>query len=137
MTTINVTKTINVSATDVWEKLKSFRGIEEVSPIERSEVTGEGEGAKRTCYLPDGAAIHEVLTKVDEAAKTIQYKITKGPFPVQNYLSTVIVTAKGDGCEVSWGTEYDVEAENAQAMEELFSGFYNVIIDSLESVIAA
>ena len=60
MTEVIVSKSIDVPANKAWEKLASFRGIEEFSPIEKSETTGQGAGATRTCYLPDGAAIHEV-----------------------------------------------------------------------------
>ena len=134
MTEINVTKEIQAPANLVWGKIASFRGIENFSPIERSVVEGDGEGAKRTCYMPDGAAINEVLSKVDEAGKYIQYEIIDGPFPVSGYLCTVKVVEKTDSsCEVSWGSQFEVASENEQAMKDLFGGFYNVIIDSLES----
>lgn len=137
MTKINVTKSINVPASKAWAKIASFRGIENFSPIERSEVVGEGVGAKRTCYLPDGAAINEKLVKVEEAEKTIQYTITNGPFPIEGYLSTVEISEYGSGCRISWTAQYEVEDENKDAMEGLFTGFYNVIIDSLETLIHA
>lgn len=135
MTSINVTKEINVLADQAWTKIASFRGIENFSPIERSEVVGEGVGATRKCYLPDGAEINEVLLTVEENSKTIQYKITEGPFPIKEYLSTVKITPNGKGCEVSWSAQYEVEDANKAAMEELFSGFYNVIIENLETLI--
>lgn len=136
MTDVNVTKSIQVPATKAWELISSFKGIENFSPIERSVVEGEGEGATRTCYMPDGAEISEVLSKVSQEQMQIKYEILDGPFPITNYLSTVNVTQLNDSsCEVSWGANFDVEAENEEAMKELFSGFYNVIIDSLESLI--
>ena len=66
----------------------------------------------------------------------IQYKITDGPFPVTGYLSTIKVEAVGDiNCKVTWGCEFETETENEKAMTDLFGGFYNVIIDSLETMI--
>ena len=65
MTKVEVTKTIQVPASKAWTKLSSFRNIEEISPIERSETIGTGAGSTRTCFMPDGSAIHEVLNKVD------------------------------------------------------------------------
>ena len=97
MAEVIVNKSINVSAEDAWNKLSSFRGIEEFSPIERSETVGEGAGATRTCYMPDGAAIYEVLNEVDHSAMEFQYTITEGPFPVSGYVSTVKVESTGDG----------------------------------------
>ncbi len=134
MTEVVVSKQINAVAVDVWDKLVSFRGIEEFSPIEKSVTQGEGEGATRTCYLPDGAAIHEVLDKVDNTKMEMQYQITEGPFPISGYLSTVKVEATGNNsCKVTWGSEFETEAEIE--MVKLFEGFYNVIIDSLETLV--
>lgn len=136
MTQLSVTKTINVPAAKVWEKVSSFRAIEDFSPIEKSVTEGEGVGATRQCYMPDGAEISERLELVDDATMTLQYKITEGPFPITDYLSTVKVKAVGDNtCEVTWGSEFNVDEEAKAQMEELFGGFYNVIIDSLEPLI--
>ena len=86
--------------------------------------------------MPDGAEISEVLSKVDSPEMTIQYEITEGPFPVSGYLSTVTVESEGEGvCSISWGAQFEVDEENEAAMKELFSGFYNVIIDSLGTLI--
>jgi hypothetical protein len=136
MTEVNVTKSIQVPAMKAWEVISSFRGIEKFSPIERSVVEGDGEGATRTCYMPDGAAISEVLSKVNNEQMQIQYEILEGPFPVTDYLSTVTVVEKDESsCEVSWGSQFEVASENEEAMKDLFNGFYTVIIDSLENLI--
>lgn len=134
MTEVVVSKQINAKANSVWNTLSSFRGIENISPIERSVTEGEGEGAKRTCYMPDGAAIHEILNKVDNDAMEMQYQITEGPFPVTGYLSTIKVEGIGDSsCKVTWGCEFDTPKEHQESMKELFGGFYNVIISNLET----
>ncbi len=136
MTEVVVSKQINVAASKAWANLSSFRGIEQISPIERSVTVGEGEGAKRTCYMPDGAEIYEVLSKVDNSVMEMQYKITAGPFPIEGYLSTVKVESTGDNsCKITWGCEFETNLEAEQEMINLFEGFYNVIIDSLESLI--
>jgi hypothetical protein len=136
MTKVNVSKTIQVPAAKAWSTLSSFRNIEAISPIERSETVGEGVGAKRTCYLPDGAAIYEVLNKMESDTMEMQYKITEGPFPVTGYVSDIKVKALGDSsCNITWECEFSSEDEAKDAMTELFSGFYNVIIDSLETMI--
>lgn len=136
MTNVSVTKSIQVPASKAWNKLSSFRGIEDYSPIARSITEGEGAGAKRTCYLPDDAAIHETLVAVDNSAMEFQYRIDEGPFPVEGYLSTVAVKSAGDNAaEVTWNCEFNCAPENEEEMTNLFAGFYNVIIESLEGVI--
>ena len=133
MNTVIVSKSINVSAEKAWAALSSFKGIENYSPIERSETQGEGAGATRTCYLPDGAAIHEILNFAENDKMEMQYIITEGPFPVTNYVSDVKVSAlDSDSCKVTWGCEFESASEAKEEMEKLFGGFYEVIIDSLE-----
>lgn len=136
MTEVIVNKTIQVPASKAWSALSSFRNIEAISPIEKSETIGEGPGATRTCYMPDGATIYEVLNKVEDATMEMQYKITEGPFPISGYVSDVKVEAIGDSsCKITWGCQFETEEANKPAMIELFEGFYNVIIDSLGTMI--
>ena len=133
MNEVIVSKSINIPAEKAWAALSSFRGLENYSPIERSETQGEGAGATRTCYLPDGAAIHEILNFAENDKMEMQYIITEGPFPVTNYVSDVKVSAiDSDNCKVTWGCEFESAPEAKEEMEKLFSGFYEVIIDSLE-----
>ena len=137
MTEVIVSKSINVSAEKAWEKLSSFRGIEEFSPIEKSETVGQGAGATRTCYMPDGAAIYEVLEEVENERMEMQYKITEGPFPITGYVSNVKVEKTGEGsCKITWGCEFETGPDAEDEMIKLFEGFYHTIIDSLESLIA-
>ena len=136
MSEVVVNKTIMVSAKDAWSKLSSFRGIEEFSPIAKSETTGIGAGATRVCYMPDGAAIYETLNRVDEENMEFEYEINKGPFPITRYISTVKIEAiNATSTKITWGCEFDSTPEVEADMSQLFEGFYNVIIDSLEGVL--
>ena len=136
MTEVIVSKSINVSAEKAWEKLSSFRSIEDFSPIERSETAGQGAGATRTCFMPDGAAIYELLEEVDDKGMEMQYKIIEGPFPITGYVSNVKVEKTGEGsCKITWGCEFETEPEVKDEMVKLFEGFYHTIIDSLENLI--
>ena len=87
--------------------------------------------------MPDGAAaaIHETLHKVEDTTMELQYKMTKGPFPISGYVSDIKVTAIGDSsCTVTWGCQFETEeASNNSAMIELFEGFYHAIIEGLET----
>jgi hypothetical protein len=133
MTEVIVNKSINVSAGKAWNTLSSFRGIEHYSPIERSVTEGTGSGAKRTCFMPDGAAIYEVLNFSDDDKMEMQYMITEGPFPITGYVSDIKVSSAGmDSCKITWGCEFESSEEVKEDMEKLFRGFYEAIIDNLE-----
>lgn len=129
-----VNKTINAPASKAWKTLSSFRNIESISPIESSEVTGEGVGAERTCNLPnEGGIIYEVLNKVENSTMEMQYEITQGPFPIEGYISDIKVEALGDSdCKITWGSQFSTNEESKVEMINLFEGFYNEIISQLE-----
>ena len=133
MTTVDVTKTINISANEAWNNLSSFQGLEHYSPIAKTVTEGSGEGMKRTCTMPDGAEIFEVLTKQDHANKEMQYIITEGPFPFTDYVSTVKVSGDDQTATINWSCTFTAAEENQKPMQELLGGFYNVIIESLET----
>lgn len=138
MTEIKVTKAVNVSAEAVWAAVEPFSGIEHYSPIASSVVTGSGEGAKRTCTMPDGAKIHEELTVLKSAEKYLEYTILESPLPITNYTGKVKVTSTGaDTCEISWGSTYEVGPEAAAQMNEMLTGIYNAIISGLEELVSA
>jgi hypothetical protein len=136
MIQINVTKRINSPANKVWEKVAEFRGIEEYSPIAKSVVEGNGVGAKRTCYMPDDAEIHESLSLLDHDNMHLEYEMISGPFPIKNYKGKVTVKAVGETTsEVSWGSEFELDGASESEIRPLFEGFYAATIDGLGSLV--
>lgn len=136
MAYVNVIKRINVSADDAWSKLASFEGIEDFSPIAKSVVEGKGQGAKRSCFMPDGAEIKEVLSKLDNENMHFEYKILSGPFPITDYVSNVLVKPNGDDhCEVLWSCNFESDPSAEEEMKNVFNGFYHTMIDGLEELI--
>lgn len=134
MTKVSVSKQINVPATKVWETLSSFRGIENYSPIASSTTSGNGKGATRTCVMPDGAEINEILNFATNEKMEMQYIITDGPFPVTNYVSDVkVVEVDVENTEVIWECDFESSQEVEEEMKGLFGGFYNIIIENLET----
>ena len=136
MTQVNVTKTINVTAKDAWATISSFEGIEKFSPVARSVKIGDGVGALRSCFLPDDAEIKEELTGLNNDTMHLQYIITSGPFPIEDYVSDVQVKAISDTtCEVSWSSQFTVNGAPEEDMIGLFEGFYNAIMQGLEELL--
>ncbi len=133
MTKVSVSKQINVPAKKAWDALSSFKGIENYSPIASSTTSGEGNGATRTCVMPDGAKINEILNFAIDSKMEMQYIITDGPFPITNYVSDVKVTELDDtNSNITWECEFESSVEVQEEMKGLFGGFYNVIIEDLE-----
>lgn len=133
MTKVSVSKQINVPAKKAWDALSSFRGIENYSPIASSTTSGQGSGAIRTCVMPDGAKISEILNFAEDSKMEMQYIITDGPFPVTNYVSDVKVSeVDASNSNITWECEFESSTEVQEEMKGLFGDFYNVIIQDLE-----
>ncbi len=134
MTKVSVSKQIKIPAKKVWAELSSFRGIENYSPIASSTTSGEGKGAKRTCVMPDGAKIYEILNFAKHGDMEMQYIITDGPFPVTGYVSDIKVTElDAELSDITWNCEFESSQEVEEEMKNLFGGFYHVIIENLET----
>jgi mxaD protein len=134
MIQVAVTKQINSPADKVWEKVASFSGIEDYSPIAKSVVEGNGVGAKRTCYMPDDAEIHEALSLLDHDNMHLEYEMFSGPFPIKNYKGKVTVKPVSDNTsEVTWGSEFELNGASESEIRPLFEGFYAATIDGLEA----
>ena len=131
---VSVTKTINISSNEAWALVSAFGNIDQISPIETSVLKADGNGIGRVCTMPDGAEIIEKLNRLDNNTQEIEYAILEGPFPITNYVSTVKVNKVDDNSSsVTWSCDYNSAPEVEADMDKLFEGFYNVIIDSIES----
>lgn len=118
---------ISAPADDVWQTVRDFGAIDEyLPPVATAELSGQGVGATRTLTLEDGAQIIERLDGIDEDARTLRYSIIEGPLPIENYESTLSVTAIDESaCEVRWASDFDVvdapEDEVASTLAELYT----------------
>ncbi len=136
MININVTRKINAPASAVWKRIAAFSGIEDYSPIASSDVKGQGPGAKRVCIMPDNAEIHERLSLLDNERMRLEYQMISGPFPIKNYTGKVAVKSLSDStCEVSWGSEFELDGVSEAKIRPLFEGFYSAIINGLEAIV--
>ena len=134
---VSVSKTITAPAERVWESVAAIGGIENwSSPIADSEVSGEGEGAKRVCNMADGSGkIYETIETIDHGSKIFQYSIQELPMPISNPLGTIEVQELGNGLtKVNWSIEFEVEEEAEEMMKEMIEGFYVDGIQGLERI---
>ncbi len=78
---------LKADAEVLWQQIKSFGNLEKYNPetIVSCVVVGKGIGATRKLTLTDGSLVVEELTIIDEAAKTITYKMISTPMPLQHY----------------------------------------------------
>src|SRR3954452_21640746 len=71
------------------------------------ELSGEGIGQTRS--IPSGPEpTVERLEERDEEAKRLVYSIVSGAMPLKNYVSTMQLSAAGDGrCRLEWSSTFE------------------------------
>ncbi|MCB1955323.1 MAG: SRPBCC family protein [Rhodocyclaceae bacterium] len=137
---------INAPAAKVWGQIKEYSALQSWHPaVESSETTdGNNVGSVRTLHLKGGGTIVESLKKYDADGMSYAYKMEDpGPVPVTNYTSTISVSAKGSGSEVTWkGAFYRGDPNNNPAPErndeaaiQAVSGIYKAGLGNLKTLV--
>lgn len=127
MTEVHVSDTIAAPAEKVWAQMSDFGGIGETEIIEKCELEGEGIGAVRTLTLKGGrGVIRERLEAFDPANRSFSYSIIgECPLPVQNYFSTVRISAEGEkAARVDWTGRFEPKGAPEEEAKKLIAGVY-------------
>jgi hypothetical protein len=121
---------IGASVDEVWKLVGDFVGFVEAlgAPVE-----SEGDGIGMTRKISMGPApIVERLEERDEAAKKLVYSIVEGPLPVSGYVSTMQLSAAGDGrTKLDWSSTFEPVGDEAAA-KQIVSGIYTGGIAALQ-----
>jgi hypothetical protein len=110
---------------EVWKLVGDFSGFVEAMGIP-VETEGEGIGSTRTLAM-GGSPTIERLEKLDNENQTLQYSLLQGPLPVENYLSTMHLSAISEGrTRLEWSSEFDAagipEADAIEAIRGIYKG---------------
>jgi uncharacterized membrane protein len=108
---IRIDETLQASVQQAFSVLSDHNGLGRLMgvPVKRI-VDGatelNGLGSIRQIGLPV-LGIQETVTGF-EAQRMIQYRITKGGFPMRNHQGAVFFESAGTGCRVRWEVDYDM-----------------------------
>ena len=124
MSKVTFTQQFAASPETLWQHVGQPENLATWHPaIESSQVSSDGRS--RTCVLADGATINEEITAHDDADRRYTYRITGGPLPVENYVSTLSVAESDSGSSVTWEGDFDVApGAPAAEVEEMIRGVY-------------
>ncbi len=126
-------KTSSQSVDAVWQKIGDFCGISQWHPaIAKCELSADKKD--RTLTLKGGGTIVEHLVRWSDKMHSYTYKIVSGPLPVDNYVSTIHVSAakSGSGSVISWRGHYSAKtgATDADAKKAI-DGVYDAGLTAL------
>ena len=107
--------TINIDApaSNVWDIVKDFEGLDTWHPMFSDDVIKSGAnnqvGAVRTLTVQDGPSFDEQLMVWDDQERHYTYRvIDPNPLPLKNYTSTMKVMQLAPGVtNVTWTSSYE------------------------------
>ena len=124
----NLSRTIEVSAPPaaVWSAIGAFCAIKDWLPPVGMCIEDGKTPSTRTLVTKDGkAAFVEKQTARSDAEHSYSYTFLSSPLPVTNYVSTIKVTAKGEGVSlVTWTGSYTPDSGKEKDASEALNGVY-------------
>ncbi len=136
MTTIQVRKTIDAPADNIWKTIRAYDNVESFNPlVTSSTISGTDEGSERVCKIQFGdqqGELVENLDSVDEENKTIKVSVITAPPPfggqqitfqvkslVKNIAELLISTEVADGNDQAAKGIQDVFQMMAEGLKKL------------------
>jgi len=126
MTTIQVRKTIDAPAENIWKTIRAYDNVESFNPlVTSSTISGTDEGSERVCQIQFGdqqGELVENLDSVDEENKTIKISVKKAPPPFGGQQITFQVKSSDENkAELLISTEVvDGNHQAAKGLEDVF-----------------
>lgn len=128
----STTKDIAASPDKVWQAIGNFCGIADWHPaIAKCEMTQRDGATTRSLTLRGGGTIVERQTGRDDSAMRYSYMALSGPLPVSDYNSTISVTKKGGGSEVTWKGTFKANGASDADATKVIQGIYDSGLDAL------
>jgi len=126
-----VARTLDTTPEALWECVRNFGDLRWIPGDLEVEVRGEGVGQVRIVHRPHGA-VHERLTSLDDAARTLTYTVPIGnPFPVSDYEATIAVSDDAGKGRIAWWCRFASdpasEAEIAAGLQKRYRGMMRLI----------
>ncbi len=133
---------INAPADKVWKMIRDFNGLNTWHPAFSADVIKSGTnnmvGAVRTLTLAGGPSFDEELLSLNDASRTVKYKIVgEAPLPVNGYVSWISVYPyKAGTSTVAWSGRFraiNSGPEDGKLVDTL-NGLYKVGLDNLKKL---
>jgi ketosteroid isomerase-like protein len=117
---------INATPATVWSAIGAFCAIKDWLPPVGVCIEDGKTPSTRTLVTKDGkAAFVEKQTARSDAEHSYSYTFLSSPLPVTNYVSTIKVTAKGEGVsQVTWTGSYTPDPGKEKDASEALIGVY-------------
>jgi Polyketide cyclase / dehydrase and lipid transport len=133
--TISRSADVKASASAVWSLIGPFCAIKDWLPPVGQCIEDGKAPPTRILVTKDGkAAFVETQTARSEAEHSYSYTFLSSPLPVSGYISTIKVTAKGDGSStITWSGSYTPDHGKEKAASEALNGVYEAGLAEIQA----
>ena len=122
-----MSKEVSKSPAEVWEHIGDFLAVDRwmkgIPPMESDD-----DGKVRRIGSGPNAIVEELLEQGD---RSYTYRIVQGPLPVKDYVSTLSVSASGDGSLVEWRSTFEPDGVPEDQAVAIVQGIYSAGLANL------
>jgi hypothetical protein len=126
---------IGMDADSLWSEIGKFGAVADWHPlIDRTEVSGEGDGAIRTAHGTNGNAQVERLTEHNDTRHLYRYTMQQTALAVRDYTAELRVEAAGaDVSEVIWSARFELTEDGDGKTIEAVRHFLHAGTENLQA----
>lgn len=123
---VQVKEELPTDANNVWQLLRDFGDIKSWATGKIVKTEGSGVGMIRHIEF-DLDKVVERCEAHDDIHMTFTYRLLESPWPMSNYVATVILTSGGPGKTlIEWSSNYQAEPDKAEAVRNLIESTYSM-----------
>lgn len=123
---VQVQEELPSNVNNVWQLLRDFSNIKAWATGNVVKIEGSGVGMIRHIEF-DLDKVVERCEAHDDNDMTFTYRLLESPWPMSNYVATVILTSAGpEETLIEWSSSYQAEPEQAEAVRNLIESTYRI-----------
>ena len=123
---VQVKEELPADANIVWQHLRDFGDIKSWATGKIVKKEGSGVGMIRHITF-DLDKVVERCEAHDESNMTFTYRLLESPWPMSDYVATVILTSSGPGKTlIEWSSNYQADQDKAEAVRNLIESTYSM-----------
>jgi hypothetical protein len=128
-----VARTLYTTPDTLWKCVRAFGDLSWIPGDLDVRVEGEGVGQVRIIARPHGA-VHERLTSLDDAARTLTYTVPIGnPFSVTDYEATITISEDDGKGRIAWWCRFESDAASEEEIAKGVQERYRQMIRLIET----
>jgi hypothetical protein len=124
----------DLSADALWAAIRDFGELSWLPGKPTVSTEGEGPGMIRTIDAAPIPTVREQLDAIDDAERTIHYRIIQGlPMPVSDYSATMqVIDTGGNRSRLRWSCRFEPDGVSEEEAQSRVARMYRTVLRSMK-----